>query len=190
VFIKFLIRNVSETEGAVKMSKYNELDLLSKEELIKVIEDEAKNWLAHDGLWFQAVERHFGIDSAIKLDEEAWKELTVIEAKRIIERLNLPPKSGLNGLEKALNFRMYRRINDQVIEMSGNNTLILKMTTCRVQSARQRKNLPFFPCKSVGIIEYSYFAKTIDDRIQTNVIKCPPDDSAGAGYHCAWEFQL
>jgi hypothetical protein len=42
------------------MSKYPELDNLSKEELIKVIEDEAKNWLAHDGLWFQAVEKHFG----------------------------------------------------------------------------------------------------------------------------------
>ncbi len=172
------------------MSKYHELDSLSKEELIQVIEDEAKNWLAHDGLWFQAVERHFGIDAAIKLDEEAWKDLTVIEAKRIMRRLNLPPNSGLDGLEKALNFRMYRRINEQIIESTNQDTLILKMTTCRVQLARQGKNLPFFPCKSVGIIEYSYFAKTIDEHIQTNVIQCPPDNIAGLGYHCAWEFKL
>jgi hypothetical protein len=172
------------------MSKYPELDNLSKEELIKVIEDEAKNWLAHDGLWFQAVETHFGMDAAIKLDEEAWKDFTQIEARRIMERLNLPQNSGLDGLEKALNFRMYRRINEQVIERPNDHTLILKMTSCRVQSARQRKNLPFFPCKSVGIIEYSYFASTIDNRIKTSVIKCPPDDITNAGYHCAWEFKL
>jgi len=172
------------------MSKYPELDNLSKEELIKVIEDEAKNWLAHDGLWFQAVETHFGMDAAIKLDEEAWKDFTQIEARRIMERLNLPQNSGLDGLEKALNFRMYRRINEQVIERPDDNTLILKMVSCRVQSARQRKNLPFFPCKSVGIIEYSFFASTIDNRIKTNVIKCPPDDITNAHYHCAWEFKL
>jgi hypothetical protein len=172
------------------MSKYPELDNLSKEELIKVIEDEAKNWLAHDGLWFQAVETYFGMDAAIKLDEEAWKDFTQIEARRIMERLNLPQNSGLDGLEKALNFRMYRRINEQVIERPNDHTLILKMTSCRVQSARQRKNLPFFPCKSVGIIEYGYFASTIDNRIKTSVIKCPPDDITNAGYHCAWEFKL
>jgi hypothetical protein len=85
---------------------------------------------------------------------------------------------------------MYRRINEQVIERSNENTLILKMTSCRVQSARQKKNLPFFPCKSVGIIEYGYFASTIDNRIKTSVIKCPPDDITNAGYHCAWEFKL
>jgi len=172
------------------MSKYPELESLSKEELIKVIEDEAKNWLAHDGLWFQAVERHFGMDAAIKLDEEAWKDFTQIEAKRIMERLHLPQNSGLDGLEKALNFRMYRRINEQAIERLDNHTLILKMISCRVQSARQRKNLPFFPCKSVGIIEYGYFANTIDNRIKTSVIKCPPDDITNVGYHCAWEFKL
>lgn len=172
------------------MSKYPELDNLSKEELIKVIEDEAKNWLAHDGLWFQAVEKHFGIDTAIKLDEEAWKDFTQIEAKRIMERLNLQENSGLDGLEKALNFRMYRRINEQIIKRPDKNTLVLEMITCRVQAARQRKNLPFFPCKSVGIIEYSYFASTIDSRIKTKVIKCPPDDITNAKYHCAWEFKL
>ena len=33
---------------------YRELD---KDTLIDLLEDSAKNWLAHDGLWFQAVER-------------------------------------------------------------------------------------------------------------------------------------
>lgn len=32
---------------------------LSKEELVKIIADDAKNWLAHDGVRFQAVEKRY-----------------------------------------------------------------------------------------------------------------------------------
>ena len=54
---------------------------LSKEELISIIVDDAKNWLAHDGLWFQAVEQQYGIDTAIEIDTAAWEKFTVVEAK-------------------------------------------------------------------------------------------------------------
>jgi len=46
------------------------LNSLSKETLIDMLEDSAKNWLAHDGLWFQAVERQYGMEKAIELDKE------------------------------------------------------------------------------------------------------------------------
>ncbi len=168
--------------------KYPELDSLSKDELIGIVEDEAKNWLAHDGLWFQAVERRFGIEKAIELDKEAWSYFTVIEAKRIMKRLGLPEESGLDGLEKALTFRMYRRINDQEI-LWENGALILKMTTCRVQAARERKQMDYFPCKPVGVVEYGKFAETIDKRIKTECIACPPD-KIERNFHCGWKFSI
>ena len=52
---------------------------LPKEILIDMLEDQAKNWLAHDGLWFQAVEQHSGMEVAIQLDKEAWITFTQIE---------------------------------------------------------------------------------------------------------------
>ena len=58
---------------------------LSKEQLLDLIELYAKNWLAHDGVWFQSIERKFGMAEAMYHDEEAWKRFTVIEAKRIKE---------------------------------------------------------------------------------------------------------
>ena len=61
------------------------------------------------------------------------------------------------------------------------------MVDCRVQSARKRKGLDDFPCKSVGIEEYSGFARTIDERIKTTCISCPPDDHPD-DFFCAWEF--
>jgi hypothetical protein len=63
------------------------------------------------------------------------------------------------------------------------------MENCRVQAARKRKNLPDFPCKPVGILEYTYFAKTIDPRIETRCISCPPDPHPEE-YYCSWEFRI
>ena len=45
---------------------------LPQDTLIDMLEDAAKNWLAHDGLWFLAVEKQYGMEKAIELDKEAW----------------------------------------------------------------------------------------------------------------------
>jgi len=165
------------------------LQFLTKEALIDLLEDQAKNWLAHDGLWFQAAEKHYGLEKAIELDREAWVQFTQIEARRIMKRLDLQPRGGLKALKKALQFRLYARINEQSLIEIDESTLRFEMNDCRVQSARKRKGLDDFPCKSVGIAEYVYFAHTIDERIRTSVICCPPDHHPEA-YYCAWQFTL
>ncbi|OEF99713.1 hypothetical protein BHF71_07755 [Vulcanibacillus modesticaldus] len=166
-----------------------EISDLSREELLKLVEDFGKRWLAHDGLWFQAIERSHGMDEAIEKDIEAWERFTEIEAKRIKKFLRLPESGGLEALEKALNFRLYAVINKQEMIREDKNTLVFRMNECRVQEARKRKKMPLFPCKPVGIVEYSGFAKTIDSRIQTEVISCPPDET-DENYYCAWKFTL
>lgn len=171
------------------MSDRELLRSFSKETLIDMLEDQAKNWLAHDGLWFQAAERHFGMEAAIELDREAWLTFTQIEAKRIMRLHNIKPGGGLKALAQALELRLYARINVQSTHWINEHTLRFEMNDCRVQSARKRKGMPDFPCKSVGIVEYSYFAHTIDPRIRTRVVACPPDPHPEE-YYCAWEFTL
>ncbi|MCP2519554.1 L-2-amino-thiazoline-4-carboxylic acid hydrolase [Candidatus Aminicenantes bacterium AC-708-M15] len=166
-----------------------EVNDLSKEELLELLSDYAKNWLAHDGLWFQEVEKEFGLETAIELDRRAWEKFTMIEAKRIMKRLNIEPGGGIPALIQALKFRLYAHINKQEIVKVSENRCIFRMITCRVQEARKRKNLPDFPCKPVGIVEYTYFAKTIDPRIKTVCIACPPDPHP-SDYWCAWEFKI
>lgn len=162
---------------------------LSREELLAFVSDAAKNWLAHDGLWFQAVEKKFGMDAAIKLDGQAWQIFTQIEAKRIMQRLNIQPGGGIPALIQALQFRLYAFINEQEIVEATDTRCVFQMTNCRVQDARKRKKLPDFPCKPVGIVEYTYFAQTVDPRIQTRCIACPPDPHP-SDYYCRWEFTL
>ncbi len=166
-----------------------DLNSMSKEELIKIINMYAKNWLAHDGSWFLALEETDGLEKAMEIDRKSWERFTVIEAKRIMKEFNIPVGSGLDGLEKALKLRMYARVNVDKIERPSKNKLIYKMITCRVQSARERKNLPLFPCKSIGIVEYTGFAETIDPRIKTKVIAAPPDKME-RDFHCGWEFTI
>lgn len=162
---------------------------LTHQQALDLLEDFAKRWLAHDGLWFQSIEGQRGIEEAMHHDIEAWRHFTVIEAKRIMEFLKLPPQGGLDALERALNFRLYAFLNQQSIERPNENTLIFKMTNCRVQSARRRKQMPDFPCKPVGEVEYSLFAATIDSRISTRCLACPPDQDSRE-FYCGWEFTL
>jgi len=165
------------------------LSELSKEQLIGMLEDASKNWLAHDGLWFLAVEGQADMDTAIELDRQAWERFTVLEAKRIMERHGIEAGSGLAGLERALGYRLYAHLNTQEIVERTESSFVFRMNACRVQTARHRQKLSDFPCKSVGVVEYAGFARTIDPRIQTECICCPPDDHP-AEYFCAWRFSL
>jgi len=154
-----------------------------------MISDFAKLWLAHDGLWFQAVEQEYGLEAAIKLDKIAWSQFSPLEAKRILERLNKQPGGGIPLLAEALNHRLYAHLNKQRFVEQTPNCLVFEMVSCRVQDARHRRGLPPFPCKEVGMVEYSTFARTIDPRIETHCKRCPPDDFNGE-YWCRWEFVI
>lgn len=170
------------------MNNYDILNQYTKDELIKLIEIYAKNWLAMDGVWFQSIERKLGMDEAMYHDAAVWQSFTVIEATRIKEFLQLPDNSGVTGLAKALRLRFYANINEDSIEIDG-NTLTYTSINCRVQRARERKGLPFHPCKSIGIIEYSEFAKVIDARFVCRCISCYPDIT-DTSCSCKWQFTL
>ncbi len=162
---------------------------LAKDELIALWEDLAKNWLTNDGIWFRTVEEKYGMALAKKFNDKAWERFTVIEAKRIMRRMQILENGGIAALEQALKFRLYARMNKQETLHIGDDKLVLRLNDCRVQSTRRRAGLPEYPCKSVGVVEYSYFARAIDPRIETRCIVCPPDPHPEE-YWCAWEFEL
>ena len=170
-------------------TRFPQLDGLNRYDIIELLEDAAKNWLAHDGTWFQAVERMHGMDDAIRADTEAWRGFTVVEAKRIMKRHGIELGGGIAALVSALPYRLYAYINVQDVVEQTDSRVVFRMRDCRVQSARKRRNLPDFPCRSVGLVEYGEFARTIDPRIRTRCIYCPPDGHPDDVW-CAWEFTV
>jgi len=187
----------------------------SKDQLIELIGIYSKNWLAMDGVWFQSVERKFGMDEAMFHDVEIWKRFTVTEARRIKAFLHLEEHPGLEGLATALRLRFYGSINEDSVELiyddpeNAENSetsrnagtagtlikdsgvkasrLVYTMVDCRVQTARAKKGMEFHPCKPVGEVEYSGFAKEIDGRIVCRCLSCYPEIT-DTGCCCKWEF--
>jgi len=162
---------------------------LSADQLRGLLEDFARNWLAHDGVWFQAVEQAHGMAAALEADQEAWARFAPLEARRILRRFDIPEGGGLDSLAQALSRRMYALINRFVLHRMDAHTLHLSMISCRVQEARRRKELAPFPCKEVGLVEFSAFAGAVDPRIQVRCITCPPDPHEEDTW-CAWEFTV
>ncbi len=105
-----------------------------------------------------------------------------------MERLKLAPGGGLAALAQALRARLYSLLNEDEIALEKDR-LIYTMRCCRVQEARRRKGLTDFPCKPVGIVEYTTFAQTIDPRIKTTCLACPPEPHDG-DFYCSWEFTM
>ncbi|MFU8796847.1 MAG: DUF6125 family protein, partial [Dehalococcoidia bacterium] len=161
---------------------------MERDTLISLIDAMCINWLAEDGVWFQAVENNHDMYTAKRCNDTCWTRYSPLEAASIKSFLQLPEQAGLDGLQKALSFRLYARINEQVTLRSGDE-LVFRMVKCRVQEARRRRGLPDYPCKSAGVVEYRTFASTIDSRTRTDCIACSPDDHPEE-WACAWRFYI
>ena len=162
---------------------------LPHEALIALKENMAINWVANDGVWFQAVEFSRGMFDAKRCNDSCWSNFSPFEAWSVKRFLGLPENSGLEGLKKALRFRLYATINRQTIIDELPTSFVFQMNDCRVQTARKRKGLEDYPCKSGGMAEYPTFAESIDSRIKTECIGCPPDEHPKEWY-CAWRFTI
>lgn len=161
----------------------------NREELIELIEDIGKTWLASDGIWFQEIEARKGMFDAKMVNDHCWAVFGRMEAKKLRAFLDLAGLPSLKLLEKALRFRIYTAFNDHESYWEDEDTFVWRMLQCRVQETRRRKGLEDYPCKSAGVIEYTRFAQGIDPLIKTECVLCPPDEIPD-GVFCAWRFSM
>jgi len=133
--------------------------------------------------------KKYELAEAVTLDAAAWEKFSAVEARRIMNLHGISSRGGLVALKKALALRQYSFLTGQEIAEETPDRFIFRMNTCRLQMTRKRKGLPDFPCKPVGIAEFTSFAQTIDPRITVRCLSCPPDEHP-EDYFCAWEFRL
>lgn len=141
-----------------------------------------------DGYWFQSIEKSEGMDSAMQHDRDVWHSFARTEALRIRNYLHLEEHPGLEGLKKALQLRYNNIVHNTDIE-EDSDYLIFRVVDCSVQVGRQKKGLDFHPCLSAGIIEYTVFAKTIDDMFEVSAVSCFPEVTDPTCC-CSWKFEL
>ena len=113
---------------------------MPKEELLRLLGDLGRNWIAGDGIWFQTVETRDGIWDAKRSNDSCWARFSPFEAWSIRRFLDLPEAPGFCGLKTALGFRLYARINVQAILDESAESIVV---TLRDQGTLSRgKNAP------------------------------------------------
>jgi len=184
------MKHLSELLGFSMVNGVPSLLLDMDEEKLSALKTRmAKNWLVGDGVWFQTIEQSHGMNEAKRCNDSCWAHFSPFEAHSVRQLLNLSDQPGLEGLKRALGFRVYACINTQSVVEETDESFVFQMNKCRVQDARKRKGLDDYPCKSAGLVEYSYFARSIDNRIKTECIGCPPDNHP-EDWYCAWKFSI
>ena len=77
-----------------------ECDCMTKLSSQQVADYFNRSYNAVDGLWFMKVEEKYGFDAALDLDNEVWKVMPKIQARRIKSFLGL--KNGSDALFEGL----------------------------------------------------------------------------------------
>ena len=165
------------------------LEALTREQLIDVLEMSAKDVIAMDGVWFQAVEAAEGMDAAMEYDKVVWKNYARTEGLRLKRVLGLGEHPGLDGLEQCLRIRYSTLANATIDIQRDEDSLTYRIVDCRIQRARERKGMEFHPCKLAGVFEFSELAKSVDSRIVSECISCYPDITDKDAC-CVWRFTI
>jgi len=161
---------------------------LPKETLIDIIEMLGKNWLTVDGLWFQIVEREYGLETATRFDEEMWSKQLPTEVRRIKKALKIDEKGPLAVARANLFLTAYFGPGfDFDIKEISPSRVVQTCVRCPNQEARMRQGQEGFSCKRLGMAERTNFAKFIDPEVQIKCLVCPPDPHPDE-FWCQWEF--
>jgi hypothetical protein len=161
----------------------------SREELLLLLKDIAKTWVTGDGIWFQAVESSLGMTAAKMVNDACWSHFGRLESLKVSEHLELGTNGGLEALERALHLELYSTISAHSAGWEKDGSLVFTINECRVQDARRRKQMDDYPCKSAGMTQYTGFAKSVDPRIKTECVYCPPDVLDDDQF-CSWRFSM
>ena len=100
---------------------------MPREKLNELIRGAGVNWSANDGVWFQAIEMTRDLNDAKRCNDSCWVRFAAFEAWSIKEFLGLSEQAGLEGLKKALRFRLYARIHKQSLIAEPDGSLVFQM---------------------------------------------------------------
>lgn len=169
--------------------EYLRLKRLSREELVELVLLQVRNIWRVDGLYFQGIEKRFGVDEAMDIDRDVWRVLARIEARDLMKTFRIQGVKDIGefiSLLEKTSWSLYQDIKS--IEVDG-DTAIFKVVKCRIQEARIRKGLGVFPCKPVRYGYLEEFAKTLNPDIVVEAISVPPERSTDE-YWCGWRFRI
>lgn len=95
-----------------------------------------RSYMAVDGLWFVMAEQRFGFEAALALDEEVWKVMPKIQARKARQVLGIEG-SSLSDLAECLGLKMASEGHDFEVEL-GEDRLEIRLTHCTWRDVFER----------------------------------------------------
>jgi len=161
------------------------IENLSREELIKRVQLNAELAQVVDGLWFIAVEKDSDYDKALDLDIDVWKNYVHVMIKRVKKYFNVS-STGLAAVKDLLEYDPW--LEFEVLEET-HERLSVQVTRCPGLEAMEKMGREMLTCDPVEIIYLTELSESIDPRIKVIPLKLPPrlspDDIC-----CKWLFTL
>jgi len=161
------------------------LEEIDRMELLKFM---TRNALTMDGCWFREVEKRYGIQAAIEINKAVQDYYAAVESRRVKELLQLEG-NDLATLEHVLPFAFEHLSMDFEIQRISDNALQLTKHFCPPQVTRREKGLEEYPCKEVGLVTQSAFARGINPDIKVTCLCAPPDEHPEDVW-CQWLYEL
>lgn len=160
---------------------------MEEEKLREYLDFLLRQYRLADAFWFLAVEKNFGTEAAVRLNEEVWVRIGPLAAREIRKRFAIKGQ-GVSAVMEALSYFPWATIIGYEIEQTGDRA-VLRVPHCPPQEARVRNGLGEFPCKAMHWGEFSGFAREIDQQVEVRCVMAPPDPHPDDLW-CQWEFGL
>lgn len=149
----------------------------------------ARSLYTLDGLWFTLLEKKYGLDVTLEIDEAVWQRFCPIHIGRLLKAFPVETDNPVRAAIDLLKVDPMQLIyNWKVVELTDNKAVFCA-TNCPPQKARIREGKGEFPCRKVGTIMFQAYAEAVDPRIKLTCLTCPPD-TRPSQYWCEWQFEI
>ena len=140
---------------------------LSPEQIIEYFH---RSYTAVDGLWFMKVEDKYGFDAALEIDEEVWKVMPKIQARKLKKLTGLG--EGMKNLYECVTTKLHIEKFRFESEMNSNSEFIIHIKRCPwhdIMVQAGRKNLSQKIGPKICMSEYEGWAAEFGENIDFEI---------------------
>lgn len=155
-------------------------DIESFKKYVKLLMDQ---YQIVDGFWFSYIEKEYGLETALRINEEIWGKIGARTAKEIKSMFKIEGR-GVDRVLNALRYLPWYTITSYSVYREA-DSLRIEIPKCVPQEIRTKKNMGEYPCKKMHLAIFENFVREIDDSMKIECVFAPPDQHPKDLY-CKW----
>ncbi len=163
-----------------------DIDKLSREELVQHLKFAAGLAIGVDGLWFLAAEEATGFDRALEMDVKVWTNYASLLVKRIRKYFGITG-GGLDALKEVMRHDPLWWSIDVKITEDTPERLVFEVWNCPSLNAMEKMGREQLTCEPVEKAYLEAMSGAVDPEIKVEALKLPPRSSPDE-VCCRWLF--